>query len=37
VATDIAIGWSEIVPILMRDGTVVLTAVQLIRRQLQFR
>lgn len=36
VATDIATGWSESVPILVRDGAVVLTALQLIRRQLPF-
>ncbi|QBE69847.1 hypothetical protein SynWH8101_2270 [Synechococcus sp. WH 8101] len=36
VATDIATGWSESVPILVRDGAVVLTAQQLIRRQLPF-
>jgi hypothetical protein len=36
VATDIATGWSESVPILVRDGAVVLTALQLIRRQLTF-
>jgi len=34
MATDIATGWSESLPILMRDGAVVLTALQLIRRQL---
>jgi hypothetical protein len=36
VATDIATGLSESVPILVRDGAVVLTALQLIRRQLPF-
>jgi hypothetical protein len=36
MATDIATGWSESVPILVRDGTVVLTALQLFRRQLPF-
>ena len=36
MATDIATGWSESVPILVRDGAVVLTALQLIRRQLPF-
>jgi len=36
MATDIATGWSENVPILVRDGAVVLTALQLIRRQLPF-
>jgi hypothetical protein len=36
VATDIATGWSESLPILVRDGAVVLTALQLIRRQLPF-
>jgi hypothetical protein len=36
VATDIATGWSESVQILVRDGAVVLTALQLIRRQLPF-
>ena len=36
VATDIATGWCESVPILVRDGAVVLTALQLIRRQLPF-
>ena len=36
VATDIATGWSESLPIVMRDGAVVLTALQLIRRQLPF-
>ena len=34
MATDIATGWSESLPIVMRDGAVVLTALQLIRRQL---
>ncbi|MFM7515032.1 MAG: transposase, partial [Cyanobium sp.] len=34
MATDIATGWSESLPILMRDGAVVITALQLIRRQL---
>ncbi|WP_322781567.1 hypothetical protein [Synechococcus sp. CBW1107] len=36
MATDIATGWSESLPILVRDGAVVLTAMQLIRRQLSF-
>lgn len=36
MATDIATGWSESVPILVRDGAVVLTALQVIRRQLPF-
>jgi hypothetical protein len=36
MATDIATGWSESVPILVRDGAVVLTALQLVRRQLPF-
>ena len=36
MATDIATGWSESLPIVMRDGAVVLTALQLIRRQLPF-
>ena len=36
VATDIATGWSESLPILVREGAVVLTALQLIRRQLPF-
>ena len=36
MAKDIATGWSESLPILMRDGAVVLTALQLIRRQLPF-
>lgn len=36
VATDIATGWSESLPILVRDGAVVLTALQLIRRLLPF-
>ena len=36
MATDIATGWSESLPILVRDGAVVLTALQLIRRQLPF-
>ncbi len=36
VATAIATGWSESLPIVMRDGAVVLTALQLIRRQLPF-
>jgi hypothetical protein len=36
VATDIATGWSESLPIVMRDGAVVLTALQLIRQQLPF-
>lgn len=36
VATDIATGWSESAPILVRNGAVVLTALQLIRRQLPF-
>ena len=36
MATDIATGWSESLPILMRDGAVVLTALQLIRRQLPY-
>jgi hypothetical protein len=36
VATDIATGWSESLPIVMWDGVVVLTALQLIRRQLPF-
>jgi len=36
VATDIATGWSESLPLLQRDGTVVLMALQLIRRQLPF-
>ena len=37
VATDIATGWSESLPICcMRDGAVVLMALQLIRRQLPF-
>ena len=36
MATDIATGWSESLPIVMRDGAVVLTALQLIRRQLSF-
>ena len=36
MATDIATGWSESLPILMRDGALVLTALQLIRRQLPF-
>jgi hypothetical protein len=35
VATDIATSWSESLPIVMRDGAVVLTALQLIRRQLR--
>ena len=36
MATDIATGWSESLPIVMRDGAVVLTALRLIRRQLPF-
>jgi hypothetical protein len=36
MATDIATGWSESLPIVMRDGSVVLKALQLIRRQLPF-
>lgn len=36
MATDIATGWSESLPIVMRDGAVVLTALQLIRQQLPF-
>jgi hypothetical protein len=36
VATDIATGWSESLPLLQRDGAVVLMALQLIRRQLPF-
>jgi hypothetical protein len=36
MAKDIATGWSESLSILMRDGAVVLTALQLIRRQLPF-
>jgi hypothetical protein len=36
MATDIATGWSESLPIVMRDGAVVLTALQLIRRKLPF-
>ena len=36
VATDIATGWSESLPLLKRDGAVVLMALQLIRRQLPF-
>ena len=36
MVTDIATGWSESLPIVMRDGAVVLTALQLIRRQLPF-
>ncbi len=36
MATDIATGWSESLPIVMRDGAVVLTGLQLIRRQLPF-
>jgi hypothetical protein len=36
MVTDIATGWSESLPIVMRDGVVVLTALQLIRRQLPF-
>jgi hypothetical protein len=36
MATDIATGWSESLPIVMRDGAVVITALQLIRRQLPF-
>jgi len=36
MATDIATVWSESLPILVRDGAVVLTALQLIRRQLPF-
>ena len=36
MASDIATGWSESLPIVMRDGAVVLTALQLIRRQLPF-
>jgi hypothetical protein len=36
VATDIATGWSESLPLLQRDGTVVLMALQLIRQQLPF-
>jgi hypothetical protein len=36
MATDIATGWSESLPILMRDGAVVITALQLIRRHLPF-
>jgi hypothetical protein len=36
MATDILTGWSESLPILMRDGALVLTALQLIRRQLPF-
>jgi len=35
VATDIATSWSESLPIVMRDGRLVLTALQLIRRQLR--
>ena len=37
MATDIATGWSESVPILVRDGGVVLTALQLIRGNCRFR
>jgi hypothetical protein len=36
VATDIATGWRESVPILVRDAAVVPTALRLIRRQLPF-
>jgi len=36
MATDIATGWSESLPILMRAGALVLTALQLIRRPLPF-
>jgi hypothetical protein len=36
MATDIATGWIESVPILVRDGAVVITALQLICRQLPF-
>jgi hypothetical protein len=35
VATDIDTSWSESLPIVMRDGAVVLTTLQLIRRQLR--
>jgi hypothetical protein len=36
MVTDIATGWSESLPTVMRDGVVVLTVLQLIRRQLPF-
>lgn len=36
VATDIATGWSESLPLLQRDSAVVLMALQLIRQQLPF-
>jgi hypothetical protein len=36
MATDIATGWSEIKPNLVRDGAALLTALQLVRRQLPF-
>ncbi|MFO0017779.1 MAG: hypothetical protein ACK52U_14645 [Synechococcaceae cyanobacterium] len=36
MATEIATGWSGEPAVLMRDGAVVLAALQLIRRQLPF-
>ena len=36
MATDIATGWNESVPIPLKYGAVMFTALQLIRRQLPF-
>ncbi|WP_255004474.1 transposase [Cyanobium sp. HWJ4-Hawea] len=36
VATDIATGWSESLPVITRDGASVLAAIQLLRQQLPF-
>ena len=36
VATDIATGWSESLPVITRDGASVLAAIQRLRQQLPF-
>ena len=36
VATDIATGWSESMPVITRDGASVLAAIQRLRQQLPF-
>ena len=36
VATDIATGWSESLPVITRDGASVLAAIQRLRKQLPF-
>jgi hypothetical protein len=36
VATDIATGWSESLPVMTRDGASVLAAIQRLRQQLPF-